>query len=231
MTRSLKQRNYVLLDAGGTLLTLDFARIARLLLPQGLIPTPQEFEKAEAAGRAWANRVIRDQLPWRGLWDGYFSRLLTGVGASEAAIPGLLDQLWKLNRQAGLWRRAMPGAIPALARLREAGRRLAVISNAEGQVATDLDAAGFQGMFETVVDSHLVGVEKPNPKIFAICLTRLGAEPDDCLYVGDVPAFDVEGARAAGIPPVLLDPHGIHTEHDDVPRIRSMSELPALLGL
>jgi putative hydrolase of the HAD superfamily len=118
-----------------------------------------------------------------------------------------------------------------LARLARSGRRLAVVSNAEGQVEQDLIAAGLGQYLETVVDSHRVGVSKPDPRIFAICLARLGAIADQCVYVGDVPAFDVVGAQAAGIAPILLDPHGLHDALHDVVRIRSLAELPGLLGV
>ncbi|MCU0253481.1 MAG: HAD-IA family hydrolase, partial [Acidobacteria bacterium] len=112
-----------------------------------------------------------------------------------------------------------------------AGRRLAVVSNAEGQVEQDLAAAGFGRYLETVVDSHLVGVAKPHPRIFAIALERLGVGAEQALYVGDVPAYDVAGARAAGMPAVLLDPWGIHAGVDGAVRIRRLEELPGLLGV
>ena len=98
------------------------------------------------------------------------------------------------------------------------------MSNAEGRVAHDLEAAGYGGLFDTVVDSHLVGHEKPDPKIFAIALERLGAAPEHTVYLGDVPAIDVVGAKAAGITPVLLDRHDLYKD-TDAPRIREIAEL------
>jgi putative hydrolase of the HAD superfamily len=82
-------------------------------------------------------------------------------------------------------------------------------------------------MFETVVDSSLVGVEKPDPQIFRIALERMGLGPEHAVFCGDLPAVDVEGARAAGLRPVLLDRHDLYPEI--CPRVRSLTELPAML--
>ena len=62
-----------------------------------------------------------------------------------------------------------------------------------------------------MIDSQLVGVEKPDPRIFAIALERLGLAPADGLYVGDIYEVDVIGARRAGLDVILLDPMGHHT--------------------
>jgi putative hydrolase of the HAD superfamily len=58
-----------------------------------------------------------------------------------------------------------------------------------------------------VVDSHVVGIEKPDPRIFTIALDALGIDATDAVYVGDTVFFDVEGARAAGLLPVHVDPY------------------------
>lgn len=59
-----------------------------------------------------------------------------------------------------------------------------------------------------VIDSHVVGIEKPDPRIFGFALDVLGADPARCLYVGDTIRFDVRGALAAGLFPVHMDPFG-----------------------
>lgn len=220
----------VLLDAGGTLITLDYDRVRAALAPAGGSLGDAALEAAEAGARRWADAGIRERLEGRALWDGYFTRLLGAAGLPAHAVPAALDALWSANRASGLWRRPVPGAADVLARLHAAGLRLAVVSNAEGQVEADLREAGLGTYLETVVDSHLVGVAKPDPRIFEICLARLGLAPERCVYVGDVPAFDVAGARAAGIRPVLLDAHGLYPDAG-VPRIPSLAELPPLLGV
>lgn len=229
MTHGFAGRDVALLDAGGTLITLDYERVRQALAPGGPGPSDADLDRGEALARRWADAAVRGRLTQRELWDGYFGRMATAVGLPPAAVPGALEELWRAHHETGLWRRPAAGALDALARLHAAGFRMAVVSNAEGQVEADLVGAGFGPYLETVVDSHLVGVAKPDPRIFRIAMDRLGVDPARCLYVGDVPAFDVVGAQAAGIPPVLLDPHGIHGDVDAV-RIRSIAELPGLLG-
>jgi putative hydrolase of the HAD superfamily len=75
-----------------------------------------------------------------------------------------------------------------------------------------------------VVDSDVVGVEKPDPAIFGIALDALSLSPDGCLYVGDTVHFDVNGARAAGLRPVHLDPYRL-CPHGDHPHVGSLAEL------
>ena len=62
---------------------------------------------------------------------------------------------------------------------------------------------GFFSAFDGIVISGAVGVKKPDPAIFAIALEAMDAAPEETVYVGDLPSVDVEGARAAGIAPVL----------------------------
>ena len=59
---------------------------------------------------------------------------------------------------------------------------------------------------DCVIDSGAVGVSKPDPRIFQIALDAIGIEAADAWYVGDMPAIDVVGARAAGLWPIVMDP-------------------------
>ena len=121
-----------------------------------------------------------------------------------------------------------PGAEAALTALARAGLRLGVISNADGRMAEVLERCGLGGHFEFVVDSEVVGFEKPRPEIFHEGCRRLGLPPASCLYVGDLYPVDYVGARAAGLDAVLLDPAGHH--RDRAPGIARLGELPAFLG-
>jgi putative hydrolase of the HAD superfamily len=223
-------RPIVLLDAGGTLISIDYDRLRAVAEPFGPWPTDRELDEAEALARAWADAGVRAQLSMRELWDGYFGRILERVGLPECHLGECLDELWRMHHDKGLWRRPIPGAREVLERLHAAGKRLAVVSNAEGQVEQDLDEAGLGDLLETVVDSQVVGIAKPDPRIFGIALERLGASADDAVYVGDVPAYDVEGALAAGMPAILIDPHAIH-DGVEATRIRGLHELPGLVGV
>ena len=53
----------------------------------------------------------------------------------------------------------------------------AIVSNAEGQVEADAKRFGLAKFFDVIIDSHVVGVAKPDPQIFQLALERLGVGP------------------------------------------------------
>jgi REG-2-like HAD superfamily hydrolase len=122
--------------------------------------------------------------------------------------------------------------------LGSAGLRTAVISNwvwGLPELLHDLDLAHH---FDHVVVSSRVGYDKPHAGIFEHALELAGVPGSEAVHVGDNPATDVAGARAAGIRPILVrrrppththGPAGVSLE--GVPIISDLRELPALLGL
>jgi putative hydrolase of the HAD superfamily len=126
------------------------------------------------------------------------------------------------TRTAHLWRWAIPESREALADLASAGVPMGVVSNASGQIADVLRLSGLchvgDGPAVTVrcvVDSHVVGVAKPDPRIFDHALVHFAdCERDRIAYVGDSVKMDVDGARAAGLHPILVDPYDDHAGAD-----------------
>jgi putative hydrolase of the HAD superfamily len=150
-----------------------------------------------------------------------------GVEPPELAAVGAVVRAE--HRRASLYSHVPPGTRETLARLREAGFLVAAVSNSDGTAATLLERAGLGDALEFVIDSGLVGVEKPDPRIFRIALERAGATPARACYLGDIYAIDVIGARDAGIEPVLLDPLGQYG-HLDCATIPQVSALPELVA-
>lgn len=214
----------VLLDAGGVLLDLDYAYVGRLLEARRLEIAAEDLSRAEAIARTEVNRHVRDGGRTSEAWRDYFRVLFGRVGVPGEYHDEIIDALWEAHQRFGLWTVPIPGAVETVTALRGKGFRVGVVSNAEGRVARDLDAAGFAGLLDAVVDSHVVGIEKPDPRIFAIALETLEASAGTSVYVGDVPAVDVAGARAAGIFPVLLDRHDLYPGID-APRLSRIEDL------
>ena len=219
----------VLFDAGGVLLDLDYAYLRRLIEARHGAVTVDELSRLEAAARMEIHRQVAGGGRVSEAWRDYFYVILGRVGVPAAEQNGIVDSLWDAHQRFGLWTVAIPGGPEVVAGLKRRGFRLGVVSNAEGRVEQDLESAGYRGLFETVVDSHVVGVEKPDPEIFRIALQRLDSAAEHAVYVGDLPAVDLAGARAAGIAPVLLDRHELYPDLAG-PRLLSLEELPALLG-
>ena len=214
----------VLLDAGGVLLDLDYAGLCATLAGHGCRTDEAALARAEARARTEIDRRVRSGGRTSEAWRDYFRMILADAGAAPQDVEEIVDGLWDAHARHGLWTVPIAGTIEPLRRLRARGYRLGVVSNAEGRVERDLLAAGYAGLFDTVVDSFRVGVEKPDPAIFHIALERLGSRPERAMHVGDVPSVDVAGARAAGILPVLLDRHDLYPEVD-APRVGSIAEL------
>lgn len=220
----------VLLDAGNTLICLDFAEISRLITAAGIPITHAELQRAEYHGREAVNALVvgPDQGTDRSRAYIYFSTILTGAGIASENLRPLFDLIREANDRVGLWRVVPAGGRAALERLKSAGLKLGVVSNADGRVEAQLEAAKLADLLDFVIDSHRVGLEKPDPRIFQLGLERAGVAAHEALYVGDLYAIDVLGARSAGIEGVLVDPLMLETV--DCPRVRSIAELPGLLS-
>jgi putative hydrolase of the HAD superfamily len=116
-----------------------------------------------------------------------------------------------------------PDALPLLRRLRNRRIRIAVVSDWDCTLAEHLDRLGVGAWIDDVVVSAVVGVAKPDPRVFAVALERLGVRPEFALVCGDDPVRDVAGASAAGIRGVLIDRDGRYP--DLSPRIVTLNDL------
>jgi putative hydrolase of the HAD superfamily len=123
-----------------------------------------------------------------------------------------------------------PDVAPALRALRAAGSRLVVASNWDVSLHEVLVRTGLAPLLDGAVSSAEVGSAKPEPGLFERALAL--ADEDDAAaacHVGDSLVEDVEGARRAGLVPVLLARRG-EPAPDGVRTIASLAELPGLLG-
>ena len=218
----------VLFDAGGTLIRLDYAFMRACAERRNHAVTDLALARGEALVRREIDRrAARTDGPRDRDADRvamYFGGVLEGAGVARAAAAAAAVELAQEHARANLWRVAMPGAADALAALRSRGFRVGVVSNADGRVAALLEAAGLARHLETIVDSHLEGVEKPDPEIFRRALARLGVPAERTVYVGDIHSIDVLGARAAGLSAILIDETGGYADVA-CPRIAALAEL------
>ena len=227
----------VICDAGGTLIRLDFEWMAADLGRNGCAVDAEALRRAEVEGRRAYDASARSAASpgtgaaaatpaHRGDVRVYFDGALEAAGVPGPLRPSAIDRFLAREKASGLWCRPMEGARDALDALRSMGLRLAVVSNSDGRAERHLEHADMLLGIEFVVDSHLVGIEKPDPAIFAVALGRLGTPPERTLFVGDIRSVDEAGARAAGMRFVLLDPFGDYGD-PEAPRIAGMQELAA----
>ena len=146
-----------------------------------------------AAGRTGEGRYLRYVLDQLAITD-------------ERARVAITEWRRGFNPPIGLCHRADGEAAKALQRAREAGCVVGVISNSNGSVRRALEEAGLGPYLDFVIDSTVVGIAKPDPRVFALGLEAAGAPADQACYIGDSYLVDVVGARRAGLDAVLFDP-------------------------
>lgn len=95
-------------------------------------------------------------------------------------------------------------AAPALRELRRRGLRIVVASNWDCSLPEVLEHVGLAPLLDRVVSSASVGAAKPNAAVLEAALAAAGCEPQHAVHVGDSLEHDVEGARRAGVRPILL---------------------------
>ena len=216
-----------LFDAGGVLVLPDPTVLGPLLRVFGADPDHETHRRAHYAGMAAKSRARADEHDWA-VYDRAYVEMI-GVPAhdvDEAAM--VLGH----TRTPYLWRFPIDESVAALRDMARRGEAIGVVSNASGQVEAALRRAavcqvggGPGAPVRCVIDSFLVGVAKPDPSIFEHALVHLdGIDRSEIAYIGDSVTMDVEGAAAAGLRPILLDPFDDHPGLG-VERIRSLAEL------
>ncbi len=214
------------LDAGGVLIFPNWMRVSAALARHGVAADPGALAAAEphVKRRMDVARTIATTDDDRRGWL-YFDLILERLGIEPGeATAAAVRELYEYHQQLNLWEHVPAGVHERLEDLRRLGLALVVVSNANGRLATVLDRVGLAKYFACVIDSFNEGVEKPDPRLYQIALSRSGARADRTLHVGDLYHVDVAGARAAGLAAVLFDAADLYPDCD-CPRVRSLEEL------
>jgi putative hydrolase of the HAD superfamily len=229
----------LLLDVGGTLVgprdsfgavygralaelghSPDHDRIER-----SIVATWQQMDEANPSGEDRYSRFPGGEAEyWLQFARGVLDRAFDGRLPEDTATR-VLPRIREAFLHPSAWT-VFADVRPALDRLADEGVRMAVVSNWDSNLPRVLEMLELTEYFETVVVSHLEGVEKPNPQLFHRAVERMGAEPGEALHVGDVPELDLAGAEAAGIDALLVDRHG---RFDLARSIPDFSSLPRIV--
>ena len=206
----------VLFDAGHTLLECDYARLTAELVARGHPVTECDVADAERRARIRLDGEQAAQPTRARLGAGRYLRyLLGGLGITgEEDVAAITAWRRGFNLPIGLCHQADAQAVDVLTRLRAAGMITGVISNSNGSVRQALERAGLAPLLDFVIDSTVVGIAKPDPRVFALGLQAVGVDADEAVYIGDSYFVDVVGARGAGLGAVLFDPGGVWGTRD-----------------
>ncbi len=207
----------IFLDAGNTLISMDFSWVLREIEPFGLACTVEQLQRAEAAARPVVSKELErlKSTESEDTFSFYVKNILENLPSTtlpgDETIDHILTSILPVLRSPGhamrLWSHILPGVPEALHLLSSKGFQLAVVSNSDGSIEKGLSDLGLSRYFKAIIDSHVIGYEKPDPRLFKHALKICGADPNLTLHIGDMYHTDIIGAKAAGIHAILLDPY------------------------
>jgi putative hydrolase of the HAD superfamily len=179
----------LIVDFGGVLTTNVFESFRAFCEAEGLDPDAvRKIFRERGEGLDLLRQLERGELtidefserfgPLLGVeqTDGLVERLFAGIVADEAMVE-------------------------AVRKVKASGRPVGLISNSWGGTSYDRVADASE-LFDVMVISGEVGLNKPEPEIFHLAADRLGVAPKDCVFVDDL-RENCEGAEAVGMTAIL----------------------------
>jgi HAD superfamily hydrolase (TIGR01509 family) len=142
------------------------------------------FSGLRIARKVWRSLGAKPSLTSLGLFLGTYRTLVRDGLTTDSKLVELFDKL------------------------RRAGYKLAALTNGSTEEQLEqLFRLGVLELLDVVVTSEDVGVEKPDKRIFERLLSGLSVKADQALMVGNDPVCDIAGAKAVGMPAVLVTGH------------------------
>jgi putative hydrolase of the HAD superfamily len=208
----------VLLDSNGTMIDIhtnewheDLYRVvSNLLSYQGIAMSPDQVKKSyfkimEAQQKGSAERYPEFDVV------ALFRTMITANATpfSRALDSGRMAQLplflGQVHRAAARYRlQLFPGVADTIQRL-AMDYRMGVVTNAQSAYAgPELQAVGLLSLFDPVIVSGDFGYAKPDPRLFATALERMGLAAAEVVFVGNDQYHDIQGAKHAGMKTVFF---------------------------
>jgi putative hydrolase of the HAD superfamily len=219
----------VSLDVGGVLVVPDHGVLANALSAAAIAHDRSRFGVGHYVAMAALDAAASDAEDF----TDYLQAFVAAVAVPADDQARAHDELARVL-QTPVWCQPVPGSREGLRALRDAGVRLAVTSNSDGTVADPLArhewvqvGEGPGTPVEVVTDSGIVGVGKPDRRVFQATIDALDLPPERILHVGDSVHYDVAGAAAVGLQTVHMDPYELcaSSEH---PHVRTLVAVLAL---
>lgn len=217
-------------DAGTDLAAETFERIVHGMMSDSREKAVAEFE----AGASYTDSDAEFSSMFALMGQAVFG--VAGVPGDHGALTArFVERFW----QGSNWQ-VFPDVVVGLKRLRAAGIRVGVLSNAASDLLQFLQELGLLEYCDFTVVSALEGIKKPDRRIFDLALERAGVAPHRAVHVGDMMLEDVLGARNAGVSPLLMDRGrlGMFPNHPQpadaqqtVPIVRTLDDVVSAIGL
>lgn len=219
-------------DAGGTLLHMDYEALARVYVHAAATRGVQvSIPRARAILEALENEMPQRQRQravsleadnGARFWDEFFGDGFRRLGVLDQMTREVTDIRARFQR--GEFETLYDDVVPTLQALRAQGKHLGILSNFSPNLEDVLRALGIHAYFSFFIVSGIVGIEKPDARIFDRMVRAARVPRAEIVYVGDSVFHDIAGARAAGLAAILVDRYNQHPEFDGA-RVRTLREL------
>lgn len=189
-------------DYGHVLGALDVEELARRI---GAPATGVAAIRAAMSDAARAHeRAIAGGQGHEGGWRAFVGTLVRASGA-PFSVDETVEELWRRQPANNLWRHVPDEARELVEDLSAAGVPLAITTNSEGRAKELMEEIGLAPFLRGVIDSGVVGISKPDRRIFEYAAALLGFSTSEIAHVGDSEEADVAGAKAAGAFAIRFD--------------------------
>lgn len=219
-------------DAGGTLLHMDYDALARVYVQvaatRGVAITPLQARvvletlENEIPQRQRQRAVSLEADNGVCFWDEFFGDGFQRLGVSDEIAHEVTEIRTRFQR--GEFEALYDDVLPTLDALRAQGKQLGILSNFSPNLEDVLRALGIHRYFSFFIVSGIIGIEKPDARIFERMVHAARVPPAEIVYIGDSLFHDIEGARAAGVAAILVDRYNQHSGFKGA-RVRTLREL------
>lgn len=197
----------VLFDLGGVVLDSPLHAIAR-------------FERDQGIPAGFVNRVVADTGP-----AGAWGRLERGLLDLEAFVPAFEADCAAAGRALSaralmerIAETAQPRApmLAAIRRIRARGLLAAALTNNWSSAERDDGTRALRGHFDAFFESSVLGLQKPDPRIYEHACAALGVRPAEAVFLDDI-GRNLKAARALGMTTIrVVEPSKALTELEGV---------------
>jgi epoxide hydrolase-like predicted phosphatase len=165
-----------------------------------------DYERELGLARNAVNRVVVTSGP-----TGAWSRLERGeLGLEEfyprfevdCAAAGIVIDAREMMRRVAEIAVPRPAMLEAIRRLRAAGRKVAALTN--NWVTDDGGSELLRPLFDVFIESAVVGLRKPDPRIYQLACSALGVTPPEAVFLDDI-GSNLKAARALGMTTIKVD--------------------------
>ena len=196
----------------------------------GIAVDPARFPDAVTA----ASSILyedQDHVYDAAIFVRYTRRIIEAMGGTGETLDACAEEIyseWAACQHFLLY----DDVAPALRELAARGVKIGLISNSHRCLASFERHFSLHGLIAAAISSSEHGYLKPHPSIFESALKLAGVSAHESIMVGDSYPHDVEGARHVGMCGILVQRTSrmSATVPSDVPVIRDLSELPALIS-